>query len=148
MAVEAAVPTTDAAYERFFQAQHHYLYGDNREIGWSQGFSCRRSLALKAGLFAEELRCPAAKTANSWSVCRACTSRRVIDKTIVVRHVTPSTIGDSGDSGRAEAWPSRSCVTRMHHTTWPSLIVERLAAAVWSALLVVTVVPMLRRAAC
>ena len=147
VAVEAKVPTADAACERFFQAQHHYLYGDDRDVGWSQAFSCRRSLAVRAGLFAEELPVPGGEDGEFVQRLSTCTNRCVIDKTIVVHHVTPSTIGEFWRQwqGRGVAVPFVR--RRMHHTTWPSIIVERLAAAVWSALLVVSVVPMLRRAA-
>ena len=147
VAVEAAVPTADAACERFFQAQHHYLYGDDREVGWSQAFSCRRSLAVRAGLFAEELPVPGGEDGEFVQRLSACTSRRVIDKSIVVHHVSPSTIGEFWQQWQGRGVSVPFVRRRMHHTTWPSLIVERLGAAAWSALLVVTVVPMIRRAA-
>jgi glycosyltransferase involved in cell wall biosynthesis len=147
VAVEAAVPATDAACERFFQAQHHYLYGDDREIGWSQAFSCRRSLAVSAGLFAEALPVPGGEDGEFVERLCSRTSRRVIDKTIVVHHVTPNTVGDFWRQwhGRGVAVPFVR--RRMHHVAWPLLIAERLAAALWSALLVVSIVPMIRRAA-
>jgi glycosyltransferase involved in cell wall biosynthesis len=147
VAVEAKVPTANAACERFFQAQHHYLYGDDRHVGWSQAFSCRRSLAVRAGLFAEELPVPGGEDGEFVQRLSTCTNRCVIDKTIVVHHVTPSTIGEFWRQwqGRGVAVPFVR--RRMQHTTWPFLLVERLAAAAWSALLVVTVLPMLRRAA-
>ena len=110
VAVEAAVPATNAAYERFFQAQHHYLYGDDREVGWSQGFSCRRSLALKAGLFPEALPVPGGEDGEFVERLSACTSRRITDKTIVVRHISPNTIGDFWRQwqGRGVAVPFRA----------------------------------------
>ena len=147
VAVEAAVPAADAACERFFQAQHHYLYGADREVGWSQAFSCRRSLALRAGLFAEELPLPGGEDGEFVQRLSTCTNRRVIDKTIVVHHVTPNTIWEFWRQwqGRGVAVPFLR--RRIQHTTWPSLLVELLAAAAWSALLVVTVLPMIRRAA-
>jgi glycosyltransferase involved in cell wall biosynthesis len=147
VAVEAKVPTAHAACERFFQAQHHYLYGDDRHVGWSQAFSCRRSLAVRAGLFAEELPVPGGEDGEFVQRLSACTNRRVIDKTIVVHHITPNTIVEFWRQwqGRGVAVPFVR--QRMHHKTWPSLLVERGAAAAWSALLIVTVVPMLRRAA-
>ena len=146
VAVEAAVPTTDAACERFFQAQHHYLYGDDREVGWSQAFSCRRSLAVSAGLFVEALPVPGGEDGEFVERLSTHTSRRIIDKSIVVHHVTPSTVGDFWRQwhGRGVAVPFVR--RRMHNVTWPWLIAERAAAAAWSALLVVSVVPMIRRA--
>ena len=85
VAVEAKVPTADAACERFFQAQHHYLYGDDRDVGWSQAFSCRRSLAVRAGLFAEELPVPGGEDGEFVQRLSTCTNRCVIDKTIVAK---------------------------------------------------------------
>jgi glycosyltransferase involved in cell wall biosynthesis len=146
VAVEAAVATSDAAYERFFQAQHHYLYGGEREVGWSQAFSCRRPLAVRAGLFTEALPVPGGEDGEFVDRLAACTTRLVTDKTIVVHHVSPNTMGDFWRQwqGRGVAVPFLR--RRVHHITWPWLIAERLAAAAWSALLVVTVVPMIRRA--
>ena len=71
----------------------------------------------------------------------------ITDKTIVVRHISPNTIGDFW-----RQWQGRGVAVpfvrhRIHHLKWPRLFAERFAAAVWSALLVVTVVPMIRRAA-
>ncbi|MGH9256334.1 MAG: glycosyltransferase [Vicinamibacterales bacterium] len=147
VAVEAEVPTTEAAYERFFQAQHHYLYGAGREVGWSQAFSCRRSVAVRAGLFPEVLPVPGGEDGEFVQRISACTSRRVTDKTIVVHHITPNTLGDFWRQwqGRGVAVPFMR--QRVHRVAWPRLVVERLAAAVWSTLLVVSIVPMLRRAA-
>ena len=147
VAVEAAVPTTDASYERFFQAQHHYLYGAEREVGWSQAFSCRRSLAIRAGLFPEALPVPGGEDGEFVQRLSACTMNRVTDKSIVVHHVSPSTMRDFWKQWQGRGIAVPFVRQRVHQIRWPILIVERLAAALWSALLVVTVVPMIRRAA-
>jgi glycosyltransferase involved in cell wall biosynthesis len=147
VAVEAAVPTTDVAYERFFQAHHQFLYGGDQQVGWSQGFSCRRAAALQAGLFPEALPVPGGEDGEFVERLSACTERRVTDKTILVHHVSPNTIGDFWRQwqGRGVAVPFVR--RRVHHLTWPALVAERLAAAAWSTLLVVTMIPMIRRAA-
>ena len=147
VAVEAAVPTTDASYERFVQAQHHYLYGAEREVGWSQAFSCRRSLAIRAGLFPEALPVPGGEDGEFVRRLSACTMNRVTDKSIVVHHVSPSTMRDFWKQWQGRGIAVPFVRQRVHQIRWPILIVERLAAALWSALLVVTVVPMIRRAA-
>jgi glycosyltransferase involved in cell wall biosynthesis len=147
VAVEAAASATNAACERFFQAQHRYLYGDGREIGWSQGFSCRRAAAVRAGLFDEALPVPGGEDGEFVERLSACTTNRVVDRTIVVHHVSPSTVGEFW-----RQWQGRGVAVpfvrhRVHRIAWPMLVAERLAAAAWSALLVVTILPMLRRAA-
>jgi glycosyltransferase involved in cell wall biosynthesis len=55
VAVESSVINTDCVYGRFLQAQHQHLHGATPQLGWTEGFSCRRPLALQAGLFADAL---------------------------------------------------------------------------------------------
>jgi glycosyltransferase involved in cell wall biosynthesis len=147
VAVEAAASATDMACERFFQAQHRFLYADERDVGWSQGFSCRREIAVRAGLFTEALPVPGGEDGEFVERLSACTTNRVVDRTIVVHHVSPNTIREFWRQwqGRGVAVPFVR--RRVHRIAWPLLVAERLAAAAWSALLVVTLLPMLRRAA-
>jgi hypothetical protein len=147
VAVEAAASATEVACERFFQAQHRYLYGEGQEIGWSQGFSCRRTIAVRAGLFAEVLPVPGGEDGEFVERLSACTTNRVVDRTIVVHHVSPNTIGEFWRQWQGRGIAVPFVRRRVHRIAWPLLVAERLAAAAWSALLVVTVLPMLRRAA-
>ena len=147
VAVEAAASATDVACERFFQAQHRYLYGDGHDIGWSQGFSCRRAVAVRAGMFTEALPAPGGEDGEFVERLSACTANRVVDRTIVVHHVSPSTVGEFWRQWQGRGIAVPFVRSRVHRIAWPLLVAERLAAAAWSALLVVTVLPMLRRAA-
>ena len=100
-----------------------YLYGDDSEVGWSQAFSCRRSIAVRAGLFAEALPVPGGEDGEFVQRLSACTSSRVIDKTIVVHHVSPSTVGGvlaavAGARHRGAFRAPAGCIG----STWPLLI--------------------------
>ena len=145
--VESAVANIASTYARFFQAQHQYLFGGNQPVGFSQGFSCRRSLALSVGLFTETV--PGAGGGEDGEFARRLsmkTNRGVVDKTIVVGHVVPDTMRLFWNQweGRGVAVPFFR--RGVHHAKWPLLVVERLAAALWSFLLVIVIVPVARNA--
>lgn len=146
VAVDSEVINTDSVYGRFLQAQHEHFYGSDKPVGWTEGFSCRRALALQAGLFAEVM--PGAGGEDGEFVERLArlTSRGVTDKTIVVPHITPSTMGDFW-----RQWQSRGVAVsflrhRVHHVPWPMVIMERVAAGLWSLLLGLLAVPAVSRA--
>ena len=146
VAVESEVINTDSVYGRFLQAQHQYSFGGDRPVGWTEGFSCRRALALQAGLFAEALPGAGGEDGEFVERLSALTNRGVVDKTIVVPHVTPDTMVDFWHQwqGRGVAVPFLR--HRVHHVSWPILVAERIAAGLWSLLLAVLAVPVLSRA--
>lgn len=140
VAVEAEVPNTGSLYARFLQAQHEYFFHADESVTWSQAFSCRRSLALEAGLFSEELPLGAEDTEFVQRLAGR-THRRIMDRTIVVRHVMPSTMRDYWRQWRDRGASLPFLRYRIHHVRWPRLIAERVAAAAWSLLFVLTIVP-------
>jgi GT2 family glycosyltransferase len=141
VAVDAQVINVESTYARYIEAQHQHLYGSNRPVGWTEGFSCRRTLAIEAGLFPDVL--PGAGGEDVEFVTRLVKlgAKGVVDKSIVVRHVTPSAFGDFWRQweGRGAAVPFLRL--RVHHIGWPRMVAERVAAALWSILLGVTIVP-------
>ncbi len=56
VSVESRVANVESVFGRFVQADHEEVYGGNRRgnVGWTEGFSCRREAAL-AALFPEEI---------------------------------------------------------------------------------------------
>ena len=142
--VEAEAPNTRSPFARFLDAEHKHLVRAGI-VGWTQAFSCRRGLAIEAGLVPEELPLGAEDTEFVRRL-DARTSRRIMDRSIVVRHVLPSSLGDFW-----RQWENRGASLpflryRIHHLSWPYLLAERLAAVVWSLLFVILVVPTTRRA--
>lgn len=146
VAVDSEVINTDSVYGRFLQAQHQHFFGSDRPVTWTEGFSCRRALALQAGLFPEVLPGAGGEDVEFVERLSRLTNRGVIDKTIVVPHVTPSSMGDFWRQwhGRGVAVPFLRY--RVHHLSWPMLITERIAAGLWSLLLVLLAVPAVSRA--
>lgn len=145
VAVESAVINTDSVYGRFLEAQHQHLHGSTPQLGWTEGFSCRRALALQAGLFAEALPGAGGEDGEFVERLSALTHRGVTDRTIVVPHIVPATMIDFW-----RQWTSRGVAVpflrhHVHHLAWPRLIAERIAASTWSLLLGLLAVPALVR---
>lgn len=144
VAVEATeLSDTDNVYRRFLHAQHWRFYGSDptRAPGWTQAFSCRRSLALSAGLFPEVLPGPGGEDGEFARRLSQQTAKRVVDRTIVVSHEAPSTMRDFWRQWRGRGVSVPFFRHRIDGVPWPLLIAERLAAAGWSLLFVVTIVP-------
>jgi glycosyltransferase involved in cell wall biosynthesis len=49
--VESEVANQDKLFGRYVDARYHYIYDNQDWIEWTEGFSCRRDAAIKAGLF-------------------------------------------------------------------------------------------------
>ena len=143
VSVESEVSNTDSVYGRFLQAHHECFSGP---VTWTEGFSCRRSLALQAGLFAEALPGAGGEDGEFLQRLSALTSRGVIDETIVVPHVTPSTMGDFWRQWHGRGLNLPFLRRRVDHLSWPMLIAERIAAAAWSLLFGLLGVPVVSRA--
>lgn len=89
--VESEVSNQSSLYPRFVEAYHHYNYDNDPTIVWTEGFSCRRTAALEVGLFPERIPgCGGEDAVFGRALLER--HRRVIDKSIVVRHVAPATL--------------------------------------------------------
>ncbi len=73
------------------EAEHRYLYRSEKEVvNWCEGYSCRRSCALAAGLFPEKL--PVAICAGEDAVFGENVAKhfhRAEDMSLVISHVVP-----------------------------------------------------------
>lgn len=95
--VESIVANLDSVYGRYVQACHTLNYRSNPVQGnydWSEGWSCRREVALAVGGFPEEF--PGASGEDAIFVMRLIGAgyRRVYDPTIEVSHFVPHTLRD------------------------------------------------------
>lgn len=140
--IESDIANLETACARFADARHRWLHGGDAPVGWSQAFSCRRELAIQAGLFPEAFP-TVGEDGEFVRRLEKVTPRRVIDRSIVVSHVAPDSL-----DGFWRQWYGRGrAVPFFRHQTqrmgWPRLLAERLAATAWSVLRVVTVVPVL-----
>jgi len=139
--VDSQVVNTECLFPRFVQATHKHCFGDGKLVGWTEGFSCHREPAIRAGLFPEGI--PGAGGEDVVFFDRLCRTgcRGVVDKSIVVPHVVPETLQGfwAQWTGRGNAVP----FVRRYVRGMPlgRLFVNRVAAALVSLLRIVTVLP-------
>jgi glycosyltransferase involved in cell wall biosynthesis len=138
VAVEMEVPNTDSAFGRYAQAVHEHSYSEGPLL-FSQAFSCRRGVALDAGLFPLDL--PGAEDFEFGRRLARQTNRQVVDRTIVVRHLMPATMRGFWHQWRWRGASLPILRYRIHRAARLRIVAERAAAALWSLLLLVTVVP-------
>lgn len=94
--VESTVANPESVYARFIEAEHRFYYGSADEIEWTEGFSCRRAAILDIGLFPVGFPVPICAGEDGFvgQKLSAKGYRKVIDRSIVVRHTAPSSLSE------------------------------------------------------
>ena len=146
VSVDAEVSNLHSAYARFIDAQHKYLFGGSRPVGWTEGFSCRRALALSVGLFPEVLPGAGGEDVDFVDRLSAAASRGLVDKTIVVKHVTPASFREFWRQWQGRGMAVPFLRSRVHQINFAAVIVERVAASALSMVRTAIVLPVVWRA--
>src|SRR5262249_43393671 len=92
VSVESRVVNLNSAISRFIQADHEVVHGENKRgnVGWTEGFSCRRDLATRAP-FPEQIPVAGGEDGIFFERLIALGCRWQPDFTIVVPHRAPAT---------------------------------------------------------
>jgi glycosyltransferase involved in cell wall biosynthesis len=141
--VESKIVNTGKMFPRYLEAIHQASYGGQDWIQWTEGFSCRRSAAIDVGMFPETPIPLSAGEDGYFGTRLSQKYRRVIDRSIIVPHVMPETLG-----GFWSQQVSRGRATPLYFrflARWPlALIVARAALKTLRTLLgTVLIVPAL-----
>lgn len=90
--VKAEVSNMDDLFARYTDAAGKHNYQGATWIEWSEGFSCKREIAFKAGLFPVGFSTPICAGEDGFfgTELRKIDAKKVIDESIVVCHVAPS----------------------------------------------------------
>jgi len=96
--VKSSVENLEDLYARYVDAVGAYdFYGSNPQgMEWSEGFSCKRSLAIEAGLFPTGFVVPlvAGEDKIFGENLRALGAKKVIDLNIVCTHIAPASLSE------------------------------------------------------
>ncbi|WP_454064896.1 glycosyltransferase [Candidatus Nitrospira salsa] len=95
--VGSKVSNTDSFLARYIGAIADMDYaGDTSWMEWTEGFSCRRELAIKAGLFPVGHPIPICAGEDGFfgENLRKLGAKRVLDLNIIVDHVAPGNLGE------------------------------------------------------
>lgn len=92
--VESKVANTKSLFARFVQAEHELYHPAADSDSWSEGFSCRRAALNDVGQFPVGFPVVIAAGEDGFlgDKLRERGYRKVIDRSIVVEHVAPSTV--------------------------------------------------------
>jgi glycosyltransferase involved in cell wall biosynthesis len=90
--VDAKISNTDKLFPRYLQSQHEWLYHDADWIQWTEGFSCKKSAALAAGLFPSGFPIPLTSGEDGYfgDQLKLKGFKKVIDTSIAVTHIAPA----------------------------------------------------------
>jgi glycosyltransferase involved in cell wall biosynthesis len=103
--VQANISNKDALFARYVDSFHNYrftfnpgddLYTTLKFMEWTEGFSCRRDLAIKAGLFPTGFPVPIVAGEDGFfgAGLRKSGANKKIDFSIVVDHVAPASFSE------------------------------------------------------
>lgn len=92
--VTARVSNLHDLFARYVQAVAEMNYGEADWIEWTEGFTCRRSVAIASGLFPTGYATPIVAGEDGYfgAGLRRLGARKVIDRSIVIEHVAPGSM--------------------------------------------------------
>jgi GT2 family glycosyltransferase len=144
VSVQSRVVNIDCATGRFVQASHELAYGADN-VGWTEGFSCRRDAAARAR-FPEELPGLGGEDVEFFDRLRRLELKWDVEYGIVVPHRVPSTIAGFWRQWRWRGNAVPYVELRLHKRPIESVVATRALASMKSAAMIVALYPMLRRA--
>jgi len=109
--VKSVVKNLDNLFARYVEAVGIYdFYGSNPQgMDWTEGFSCKRDLAIRAGLFPTGFAVPlvAGEDKVFGENLRSLNANKIIDLTIVCSHIAPALFSEYWHirKGRGEGSP-------------------------------------------
>lgn len=104
--VESSIENPQHLFARYVEALHIRDHKNQDWIEWTEGFSCRRDVAFKAGLFPEGLPIPlVAGEDGVFGRTLAKRFRKKIDRNLVVHHRAPWTFSNYWSSRKEKEKP-------------------------------------------
>lgn len=151
VSVESSVVNLERAIPRFLEADHRVKFGGNARgnVGWTEGFSCRRSAAT-AVRFPASLPGLGGEDVEFFNGLLAAGAAWKGDFSIVVPHQAPATLPSFWQQWQARGSAVPYIEARLRRRSLPTVTLRRLLATGWStakgALLVPGIVAAWRRA--
>jgi glycosyltransferase involved in cell wall biosynthesis len=127
VSVDSRVANTDCIPGRYIDAVHRANYGA-ANVGWSEGFSCRREAALAAA-FPEEIPGAGGEDVEFLDRLRRLGYRWQVDYSICVEHRVPSTMAGFWEQCRGRGRSIPYCENALRR--WPLPFVTARRAAAW-----------------
>jgi len=138
--VQAAVANNDKLFARYVDAKSHVLYDGNDGIEWTEGFSCRKSVALNAGLFPiTPVSLVSGEDGYFGVQLKKNRYKKVIDRTIVISHIAPDELKSYWRSRKEK----RSALPHyfLYKKTLPYLLCKEVVFTCYSLFYIMLIIP-------
>lgn len=141
--VASRVSNREDLFARYVDCAAHADYPT--DPSWTEGFSCRREVALEAGLFPVGFAVPIAAGEDGFFGTRLGESgaRKVIDNTIVVDNVAPASFSEYWRIRKGRGAGSAQVHRFLDKWSFPRILMWNALKVVKTAIYLVTVVPAL-----
>lgn len=145
--VRSVVENIDDLFARYVESVGIYQFYDARsqQMEWTEGFSCRRQIAIDAGLFPTGYATPICAGEDGFfgANLRRLGAKKVIDLDIVCFHVAPASLSEFWyiRKGRGQGSPQ----VRRFLQSWnfKRIATRALLRMVWNLVIAVTLLPVL-----
>lgn len=140
VAVNAQVMNMQTIYARYIEARHIHDQRtmDQDTIHWTEGWSCRREIALAVGGFPEEFPGASGEDAVFTEALAAAGYRRALDFSIVVPHVAPPTLYEFWKQriGRGRGGAYRLFAYEKQPAVWWRVLISTLATLLLAGIMI------------
>lgn len=147
--VESKVANQEVLFARFVEAQHHYNCDNaHEEMGWTEGFSCRRHAAIDIGLFPSDVPIPLVAGGDAvFSENLAKNGyKKVFDDSIVVTHTAPHLFRDFWKIRKERTYPLTDFFS--YNTGIMKITIKAILKSVIAILRIITIIPIFFKSAC
>jgi len=141
--VSARVSNLGDLFARYISCVSDYDYTDTHSLQWTEGFSCRKASAIKAGLFPEGFALPICAGEDGYfgDNLKRIGAKRVFDTSITVEHIAPAKFSEywSIRKGRGSGLP---LVKRfLEKISLRRLIIRNIAKTFYDAAKIILIIP-------
>lgn len=143
--VASQVSNREDLFARYVGCAGEAVYTDPSKMEWTEGFSCRREVALQAGLFPVEFAVPICAGEDGFFGIglRNLGAKKVADFTIVVDHVAPASFAEYWRVRKGRGVGSAQVHRFLHRWSFPKILIWDILKAIRTIVYLVTVVPTL-----
>lgn len=146
--VRSVVENMDDLFARYVECAGivDYYRTDLDKMEWTEGFSCRRDVAIRAGMFPVGYAVPICAGEDGYfgENLRRIGARKVIDLGITVTHVAPGNFAEYWDIRKGRGRGSPQVRRFLQNWSWTRIAVRAALRVAKTAVWIGLVVPMLR----
>lgn len=143
--VASQVSNREDLFARYVGCAGEAAYTDPSQMEWTEGFSCRREVALQAGLFPIEFAVPICAGEDGFFGIglRNFGAKKVVDFTIVVDHVAPASFAEYWRVRKGRGAGSTQVHRFLDKWSIPKILIWDILRATRTVVYLVTLIPAL-----